>query len=120
MPALRLVLGSDPVADDNLVSPGSRSAPTGWADEPRSLLALAVALEHLVGEAPDPYLGPSPVLDAWFARYGRATDILVEVANGGAGVLRSLSGPVLDDGEERAPGRGLLIAAAITVERGRR
>lgn len=124
MPALRLVLGSDRVADDNPALPmGNRptsEAQAGWADEPLSLLALAVALEHLVGEAPDPYLGPSPELEAWFTRYGRAADILVEVANGDARALRRLFGPVLDDGEEREPGRGLIISAAVRVERGRR
>ena len=120
MPALRLVLGSDPGADDNVLATRGRSAPTGWADEPRSLLALAVALDHLVGEGPAPYAGPSPELDSWFARYGRAAEMLGEVANCDARVLRSLAGPVLDDGEKREPGRQLIIAAAVVVEGSRR
>ena len=114
-PTLRLV----PSAGRKLTY--DRLPPAGWANERLSLLALAVALEHLVGEAPDPYAGPSPELDAWFARPNRrAADILVEVANGDARVLRSLAGPVLDDEDERQPGRGLIILAAIRLERGSR
>jgi hypothetical protein len=92
---------------------------SSWAVEPLSLLTLAVALEHLIGEAPK-LCGPPQELDAWFSRHGRAADILVEVSNRDARLLRSLSGPVLDDGDERPPGRGLLITAAIGVEVGRR
>jgi len=124
MPALRLVLEGERVVDDNPVLPmGNRPTnerQAGWADEPLSLLALAEALQRLVGEAPDPYVGPSPELDAWFDRYGRAADILVEVSNGDSRLLRSLAGPVLEDGDQRQPGCGLIITAAIRLERGRR
>ena len=113
---LRLVLPNDQVAGNN----AAKERQARWANEPRSLLALAVALDHLVGEGPDPYACPLSELEAWSARYDRAAGILVEVANGDARVLRSLAGPVLDDDDERRPGRGLIILAAIRLERGSR
>jgi hypothetical protein len=89
----------------------------GWAQEPLSLLTLAVALEHLVGPSPDAYAdGLTPELSAWFDRHCRAADILAEVANGDAAALRSIVGPPHDDDGPRPPGTGLVVTAAIILE----
>ena len=108
-PALRLVGGDErpPVAP-----------PAGWSTEPDALLALAVALEAVVGEGPDPYAegGMTPALQSWFDRYGRAADILVEVAGGDASLLRSTA-PARPDIGDDPPGASLLGLAAITAER---
>lgn len=112
-PVLRLVLGGLPAP----LEPTTKAFQ--WSRQPRSLLALAVALEHLVGDAPD---GQEwcPSLEQWFGRYERAASILAELSNGDARLLRSLSGPLLEgDDDRRGPGEALLIAATISVEGGR-
>lgn len=97
------------------VGKSSAPRPSDWANEPCSLRALAVALEHLVGEGPDPYLLTNELV-SWFERQGRAAEILVEVSNGDAGRLRSLMGPPHDDDGPRAIGTALLVAAALEIE----
>lgn len=108
MPALRLV------GDDQQLSYPEPKA--GWSTEPETLLALAVALEPLVGEAPDHLNGMSPELEAWFERHGRAGDILAELSNGDSAMLRAAA-PARPDIGDAPPGLELLLLAAIRIER---
>lgn len=105
-PALRLLAG-DASADDH---------DSGWVPEPRSLSALAVALEHLVGPEPDDALWIEQRA-GWDDRLHRAADILVEVSNRNAELLRAVAGPPYDS-ERAPPGVGLLVLAAVRIERG--
>ena|GEM_PF-7027852 len=117
-PIKLVVAGGDGSATLSCASDESTTQQSGgWANELLSLRNLAVALEQLAGPGPDPYQGPSDELFRWFDRYGRATEILAEVANRDAPLLRSLAGPPCDDEEPPPPGRELLLAAAIHVER---
>jgi hypothetical protein len=106
---LRLVSSQESLPPDS---------PSRWANEPLSLRAVAVALEHLVGPGPDPYAGASPELDGWVERHRRAAAMLAEVANMDAGLLRSLAGPPHDDDGPRPVGTGLLVTAANSIGRG--
>ena len=92
-------------------------AGSGWLDEPRSLRALAVALEHLAGPEPDTSAW-SEDLARWFTRWDVASDILTEVANMDPAALRAVAGPDID--VEPPGGQRLLIAAAIRLEQGLR
>ena len=99
-------------AEQRMAGASNDETTSGWADEPLSLRALAVALEHLAGPEPDVSTS-SEDLGWWFTRWDVASDILTEVANMDAAVLLSVAGPEADD---PPVGHRLLIAAAIRLD----